>query len=206
MVEKQKKLSIGIDRFSKIRRENFYYVDKTGLIEELLDDWGEVNLFTRPLRFGKSLNMDMLKSFFEIGADFSIFEGLAIWKQAELRDQYMGQYPVISLSFKDVTGMDYTSACHTLSMVISDEAGRLCRSYDLLNSDKLLESDKIRLNDLLTGCLRITKENIFTGLNHFVVNSISDVEFAGYFGFTDSEVGKMLQYYKMDSLYDTIKE
>ena len=120
MVEKQKKLPIGIDSFSKIRRENFYYVDKTGLIEELLDDWGEVNLFTRPRRFGKSLNMDMLKSFFEMGTDSSVFEGLAIWKQTEMCNRYMGQYPVISLSFKDVGGMDYISACHTLSMVISD--------------------------------------------------------------------------------------
>ena len=281
MIENQKKLPIGIDSFQKIRKENFYYVDKTRLIEELLNDWGEVNLFTRPRRFGKSLNMDMLKSFFEIGTDFSAFEGLAIRKQTELCNKYMGQYPVISLSFKDVGGADYTSACQTLSTIISDEAGRICRNYGLLSSDKLLESDKVRLNSILegdyhlysditnslkllsqllcvhcgknvillldeydvpldkayqngyyeqmsdtirdllsmalksnrylhfavlTGCLRIAKESIFTGLNNFVVNSISDVEFAEYFGFTDIEVKNMLQYYGLDSLYETIKE
>lgn len=279
MNEKRKRLPIGIDSFSKIRKENFYYVDKSGLIKDLLNDWGEVNLFTRPRRFGKSLNMSMLKAFFEIGAKSSFFEGLIISREKELCQSYMGKYPVLMLSFKDVNGRDYEEAYQILCSIIRDEAQRLCRQYELLESKKLLDSEKLFLKDILcgkfdtgisgsikllcrvlavhcdkeviflldeydvpldkayqngyyeemltmlrnmlsmalksnndlhfavlTGCLRIARESVFTGLNNFVVNSVSDVEYAEYFGFTDEDVRKMLDYYDMMDVYDVIRE
>ena len=104
------KLPVGIDGFEKIRRNGFYYIDKTKLIEQLFSSWGEVNLFTRPKRFGKTLNMSMLKSFFEIGVDPSLFDGLYITENRTLCAQHQGQYPVIFLSLKNVEGRNFESA------------------------------------------------------------------------------------------------
>lgn len=270
----RKMLPVGVESFEKIRKENFYYVDKTGLISDILHNWAEVNLFTRPRRFGKSLNMSMLKCFFEIGADRSLFDGLAISKEQELCEKYMGQFPVISISLKGVAGLKYEDACRSFKSFVGEEASR----FDfLLESDRLSEDDKtiyrrliekaeagdeiyamsdellqqslrflsgllakhygrkvILLIDeydvpldkafqhgyyaqmvmlirnlfgnvlktnpdlqfaILTGCLRISKESIFTGLNNMKVLSITDTQFDEYFGFTDAEVQKMLEYY-----------
>ncbi len=278
MEKKRKKLPVGIDRFEKVLTEGFYYVDKTGLIKDILDSWGEVNLFTRPRRFGKSLNMDMLKSFFEIGTNAALFEGLEILNETSICKEYMGNFPVISISLKDVSGGDYQTAYDNLGIIIGEEANRLVW---LLESDKLNEYDKtkfigllqgdfqkpahlhnslkllssflckhydkkvillideydvpldkayqggyyadmvqlirsllspvLKSNDsiyfaVLTGCLRIAKESIFTGLNNIKVRTISDVRFSEYFGFTDDEVKKMLSYYEIDEAYDTMKE
>ena len=277
MTEKcRKKLSVGIDKFSKIRKDNFYYIDKTGLIRELLNSWGEVNLFTRPRRFGKSLNMDMLACFFEIGADGSLFEGLKIAEETELCAGYMGQYPVISVSLKDVEAPDYPMAYDLLCGVVRDEAIRL---QWLMDSDKLTQYDKeplkrilenrcspaelcqsikmfsrllykhygkkaiilideydvplnkayenkyydemisllrtmfsmaLKTNEalyfaVLTGCLRVSKESIFTGLNNFKVYSIQDVRYDEYFGFTDEEVRKLLADYGLEEKYGEVK-
>lgn len=274
----KKKIPIGVDRFKKLRAESFFYIDKTGMIRDLIHSWGEVNLFTRPRRFGKSLNIDMLRTFFEIGTDSSYFDGLEIMQETKLCEKYMGKFPVISITLKDVNGEDFESACDALESVISDEADRL--SW-LLDSDRLSQYDKKKLecmiegsfekkedlknslkalskllhkhygqkviilideydvpldkayqngyydkmvniiqgmlgkalksNDCLyssviTGCLRIAKESIFTGLNHFKVNTIADTRFAQYFGFTDAEVRDMLSYYALDEFYDTFKE
>ncbi|MDE7478381.1 MAG: ATP-binding protein, partial [Lachnospiraceae bacterium] len=255
-----------------------YYIDKTGMIRDLIHSWGAVNLFTRPSRFGKYLNIDMLNTFFEIGADASYFEGLEIMQETELCEKYMGKFPVISITLKDVEGEDFESACDALGTVISDEADR---QVHLLDSDKLTPYDKKKLESILegqfdkkddlknslktlskllykhygqkvillideydvpldkayqngyyeqmvsvirgllgkalksndtlyiaviTGCLRIAKESIFTGLNNFKVNTISDTRFAQYFGFTDSEVKDLLHYYDLDEFYASIKE
>lgn len=273
-----KKLPIGEEFFSNIRTKGFYYVDKTGFIGELLRTRGSVNLFTRPRRFGKSLNMDMLKSFFEIGASASLFEGLDILKDREICEQHMGKYPVISISLKDVEGIDFQSAYDMMGMIISEEAGH----YEfILNSDRLGEVDKTKFRKIvegnfensavlysslrlmtqmlykyygvpaivlldeydvpldkafqngyyqdmvrlicsmfsqvfktnrnlefavITGCLRIARESIFTGLNNFKVYTISDISCAKYFGFTDSEVRKMLEYYGVESRFEDVKE
>lgn len=277
-MEERKKLPIGIEFFKDFKSDNFYYVDKTGFISELIRTRGSVNLFTRPRRFGKSLNIDMLKSFFEIGADVSLFDGLEISKETELCEQYMGKYPVISVSLKDVDGENYQAAFEAFSAVISEEATRL--DY-LLQSDKLTQYDKAKLVRLIegeldkpiylqsslklltsllykhygvpaivlideydvpldkayqkgyysemiqlirlvfslllktnvnmyfaviTGCLRITRESIFTGLNNFKVCTISDVRFAEYFGFTNEEVKTMLSYYGLEDKYNLLKE
>ena len=268
-----RKLPVGIDSFEKLRKENFYYVDKTGLIADILRNWGEVNLFTRPRRFGKTLNMNMLKSFFEIGADPTLFDGLAISKEKELCDAYMGKYPVVFVSLKGVDGLDFEAAYDSLRQVITQEASR--HQY-LLNSDVISDADKIPLRALLertdsmadikdslrmltsllekhygqkvillvdeydvpldkaytnkyydkmidiirsmfnaamktnsslqfailTGCLRVSKESIFTGLNNPKVRSISDVKFDEYFGFTDDEVKKLLADYGLENHYD----
>lgn len=273
----EKKIPIGLDSFEKLREEEFYYVDKTAMIRDLIHTWGEVNLFTRPRRFGKSLNMDMLKSFFEIGADPSVFEGLEIMRDTELCEKYMGKFPVISISFKDVGGSSFESAVKKLGGIIRKEARNL---QFLLDSDKLSNLDKdymknffdinmdVELQEeslalfseflykhfgkkvivlideydvpldkayqngyynemvehmsallgralktnrfiyisVITGCLRIAKESIFTGLNNFKIRTVSDIEFAEYFGFTDSEVKEMLQYYGLDGFYHEIKE
>ena len=274
---KKKMLPIGIENFVKIRENNFYYVDKTGLIEMLLNNWGEVNLFTRPRRFGKSLNMSMLRHFFEIGTDPSLFNGLAISNNQELCREFMGKYPVVSISLKGVDASNFSDAQKYLARIISEEANRL---HFLENSDKLTANDKslfreladyrmsdsaqiyslrdltrllekhygqkvivlideydvplakanengyydemvllirnlfgnaLKTNDslkfaVLTGCLRIAKESIFTGLNNFNVYSITNIDFDEYFGFTDAEVREMLQYYGLDDHYDTVKE
>lgn len=279
MEDKQKKLPIGIDSFEKLRHTGCYYVDKTGLIRELLDDACEVNLFTRPRRFGKSLNLDMLKSFFEIGADPGLFEDLEIFAYKSVCTEHFGRYPVIYLSLKDVGGSDYDTAYQALCGRIGIEVRRLCVKYSLLESKGFLDTDKIFLRELLagryregaavclrkvfqllseecgekvillmdeydvpldqayqkgyyeqmldvirnllstvlksnyhlqfavlTGCLRIAKESIFTGLNNFVVNSVSDVEYSQYFGFTDAEVLQMLRYYGLEDHLNSIRE
>ena len=274
---KKKKLPIGIDNFEKIRKDDFYYVDKTKLIEQLLEKWGEANLFTRPRRFGKSLNMSMLRHFFEIGADPSLFDGLYISQRTELCKNYMGKFPVVSVSLKGVESSSYEGACRLLGKVINEEARRLGfleKSKKLKESEKaifgeLLKSDMredvlaysireltellekhygekvivlideydvplakaneqgyydemvlllrtlfgnaLKTNEslkfaVLTGCLRVAKESIFTGLNNFKVYPLTKVVFDECFGFTDEEVKEMLHYYQQDSHYDTVKE
>ena len=273
----EKKLPVGIDNFEKLREEDFYYVDKTGLIRDLLNNWGEVNLFTRPRRFGKTLNMSMLKCFFEIGGDKQIFDGLAISREKALCDAYMGKYPVVFLSLKDVDGLTFEDAYERLKQLIRNEAFRLAalrESTAITDEEKsaylriisenstfaditgslrmfcaLLEKhygqkvfllideydvplDKayahgyydrmidlirsmfglaLKTNDslffaVLTGCLRVSKESIFTGLNNLMVHSISDMNFDEYFGFTDSEVGDMLAYYGLESHHEEARK
>lgn len=282
----KKKLPVGIENFEKIRTQDFYYVDKTVMIRDLIQRWGEVNLFTRPRRFGKSLNMSMLKSFFEIGTDPLLFDGLKISKEKELCEKYMGKFPVISISLKDVEGSDYDVARTLLCSVIGNEA---LRFYELLKSSPKLNeverrqyeqlvctdheqrgsfamSDSVLMGSLktlssllekhyekkvillideydvplskaneqgyynemvflmrnllqqvlktnsslyfavLTGCLRVAKESIFTGLNNFKIYSITDVRFDEYFGFTDSEVKEMLAYYGQEAKVQTVRE
>ena len=265
-----KKLPVGIDSFEKLRKEDFYYVDKTGLIADLMANWGEVNLFTRPRRFGKTLNMSMLKCFFEIGSDKSIFDGLTISREKTLCETYMGKYPVVFVSLKGVDGLTFDVAYKALSEIVRKEALRLqflneserltadekkslkritsgeYDEMDIRNSLQMLSSllekhygqkvillideydvplDKayahgyyeqmidliramfgaaLKTNDslffaVLTGCLRVSKESIFTGLNNLMVHSISDTSFDEYFGFTDAEVGKMLADYGLES-------
>ncbi len=277
-MERKKKLPIGIEYFKDFKRDDFYYVDKTGFIRDLVNTRGSVNLFTRPRRFGKSLNMNMLKSFFDIGADPALFEGLEISGETEICEQYMGKYPVISISLKDVEGIDFETAYEMLGSIISEEAGRF---EFLLRSDKLGQYEKKSLCCLLegnfekssylrsslrlltgllckhygtpvivlideydvpldkayqegfyaemvrlirsmfsqvfktnpnlyfgviTGCLRIAKESIFTGLNNFKVRTISDIRFAGDFGFTENEVKELLSYYGLEEKFDLMKE
>ena len=265
-----KKLPVGIENFEEIRKQDFYYVDKTGLIVDLLASWGKVNLFTRPRRFGKTLNMSMLKCFFEIGSDKSIFDGLTISRENALCETYMGKYPVVFVSLKGVDGLTFKDAYERLRVVIRSEAFRLGvlrdsaaisteeksayiriieekdTSSDIVDSLKMLcillekhygqkvillideydvPLDKayahgyyeqmidliramfgaaLKTNDslffaVLTGCLRVSKESIFTGLNNLMVHSISDTSFDEYFGFTDAEVGKMLADYGLES-------
>lgn len=269
------KLPVGIDDFKKIREAGFYYVDKTKLIEQLLQSWGEVTFFTRPRRFGKTLNMSMLKSFFEIGAEKSLFQGLYISEKEKLCAEYMGKYPVIFLSLKGVEGLHFADAQKMLMTIINNEVRR---HYYLKTSDKLTVEDrkqfeKMLLNEdvnlvdslrllsqllylhydqkvvilideydvpldkafkngyyqemvslirglfgqalktneflqfaVLTGCLRVSKESIFTGLNNFEINSIVDIEHEEGFGFTDAEVMQMLKYYHCTNRYSDIKE
>ena len=269
------KLPVGIENFEEIRKSGFYYIDKTGLIEQLLQNWGKVNLFTRPRRFGKTLNMSMLKSFFEIGTDSSLFEGLYISNNTELCNEYMGKYPVIFLSLKGVDGLTFSKSKEMLSEIIKEEADR---HYYLKNSEKLTQEDRIsfqsiltgtdenienslktlsrflykhydrktiiiideydvpldkafqngyykemvalikgifgqalKTNDflqfaILTGCLRISKESIFTGLNNFEVLSILNVQYDECFGFTDAEVRKILKDYGLSAHYADMKE
>ncbi len=274
----RKKLPIGIEFFKYFKKDHFYYVDKTGFIRDLVKARGSVNLFTRPRRFGKSLNMDMLKSFFEIGTDPLLFEGLEISRDTVLCEQYMGRYPVISISLKDVEGEDFRTAYDMLGNVICEEAERL---GFLLESDRLMESEKGKMSRLMngdfgkaadlhrslrvltqllsnhygnpvivlideydvpldkayqkgyyqqmvtlirslfsqvlktnknlyfaviTGCLRIAKESIFTGLNNFKVRTISDVGYADYFGFTADEVRELLFYYGLEEKFEMFRE
>ena len=275
-MKQKKKLSIGIENFTKLQTEDFYYVDKTMLIKELLDNWAEVNLFTRPRRFGKTLNMSMLKAFFEISGDKKCFENTKISREVSLCERYMGKFPVIFVSLKSVSAETYEKACEMAAQIINGEARRF--QY-LLDSDNLTEYDKnafrallqpdmkesvlcsslriltellekhhgqkvillideydvplakafelgyydsmtlfirnmlehaLKTNDslkfaVLTGCMRISKESIFTGLNNLKVLSIADVQFDEYFGFTDSEVRDMLEYYELSDHYDEIK-
>ena len=279
-MEKKLKLPVGIDGFEKIRRNGFYYIDKTKLIEQLFLNWGEVNLFTRPRRFGKTLNMSMLKSFFEIGTDTSLFDGLYVSENKELCEQHQGQYPVIFLSLKDVEGLSFSEAKRKCIQLIKREAERF---YDLKNSERLLDIDKknycrlldmtvqeedsdivsssikmlsallykhygkktvilideydvpldkafqhgyykemvhfirgllgeaLKTNDslsfaVLTGCLRVSKESIFTGLNNFKILSITDTRFDEQFGFTDTEVRKLLLDYHLEDRFEEVKE
>ena len=276
------KLPVGIDDFRKLRESHFYYVDKTRLIEQLLLNWSEVTLFTRPRRFGKTLNMSMLKSFFDIGTDKALFDGLYISGNKELCDEYMGKYPVIFLSLKGVDGLTYEEAFEAFVRIMGKEVNRV--SF-LADSDKLTQIEReqykgltimkngrlafdkeklvsslqllsqllykhygkkavilideydvpldkafqngyynemvslirglfgqaLKTNEflqfaVLTGCLRISKESIFTGLNNFKVMSITDSRFDEQFGFTDEEVRKLLSDYGMDSHFDEVKE
>ena len=272
-----KKLPAGVEFFHTIRKENFYYVDKTGLIKELLTNWSPVNLFTRPRRFGKTLNMDMLRCFFEIGQDKSLFDGLAISRETNLCQKYMGRFPVIFVSLKGVSGADFAAARAMLVSLLRDEARRFLY---LLKSDRLAKQDKavyekffdeemtddmicnslrilseflcrhhdqkvillideydvpldkayhggyynemtalirnlmnqtLKTNEhlffaVLTGCLRVSKESIFTGLNNVKVHSITDAAFDEYFGFTDTEVQEMLACYGASDRYDLVRE
>ena len=262
-----KKLPVGIDSFEKLRREDFYYIDKTGLIRDLLNNWGEVNLFTRPRRFGKTLNMSMLKSFFEIGADKTLFDGLLISRETALCEAYMGKFPVIFLSLKGVDGLTFEDAYGMLRLIIRAEASRHqylrdserisreekeafeeifgTKAEDIEDSLRLLSQllyqhygqktvllideydvplDKafhhgyyremvalirglfgqaLKTNEylqfaVLTGCLRVAKESIFTGLNNFDVNSIVDARYDEHFGFTNQEVLQLLSDYGLD--------
>ena len=279
------KLPVGIENFVEIRTEGFYYIDKTGLIADLLQNWGKVNLFTRPRRFGKSLNISMLKTFFEIGSSHEVFDGLAISKETKLCEEYMGKFPVISVSLKDVEGDDFASAYSMLHSVIGNEAMRF---QFLLESEQLTAKEKkmyeqlttidagdadifsmseavltgsmktlsmllnkyygrkvvilideydvplakanekgyydqmvslirrifgnaLKTNEymyfaVLTGCLRIAKESIFTGLNNLKIMTIADVQFDEHFGFADNEVQQLLEYYELSEAYDTVKE
>ena len=276
------KLPVGIDSFKKIRKNEFYYIDKTKLIEQLVETGGEVTLFTRPRRFGKTLNMSMLRAFFETGADASLFEGLYIAENKALCDEYMGKYPVIFLSLKSVEGLTFESAKYRITELIGREAkrfdfllesdnlsddekwqykaitgmqnGKFSMDEDILGSsiqilsyllfrhfgqkavilideydvplDKAFENGyyremvslirglfgmALKTNDslafaVLTGCLRITKESIFTGLNNFKVLSILDPRFDEQFGFTDYEVKKILEDYGLASHFEETKE
>ena len=278
----QTKLPMGIENFKRIRTEGYYYVDKTGLIKDLLQNMAYVNLFTRPRRFGKTLNMSMLKYFFEAGSDIALFDGLEISKEKELCEEYMGKFPVISISLKEVAGENFDAAKRVLRSVLGDEAvsfpflaesdrlteterlqykklialdehGEYAMSDEVLSKslltlsrflqkhfgqstivlideydvplDKAYQSDyyddmvnlirmlfgrALKTNDslkfaVLTGCLRISKESIFTGLNNFNVYSIKDVQYHEYFGFSDTEVRQLLEYYGFMGKYDIIK-
>ena len=272
-----KKLPIGIEFFEDIRTQDFYYVDKTNFIKELINMRAGVNLFTRPRRFGKSLNMDMLKSFFEIGNDKELFEGLYISEETALCEQYQGKFPVISISLKDIDGRSYERSLKKMETTLKKE---IRRHQYLLNGDKLSEVDKDSIRRLftdsineieqeeslylltemlykyhgkkvivlideydvpldkaysngyyeemvehlrglfgevlktnpnlyfavLTGCLRISKESIFTGINNFKVHTITDASYDEYFGFTDQEVKQMLSDYHIETQYHVIKE
>ena len=216
----KRKLPVGVEDFEKIRREGFYYVDKTTMIRDLLRKWGEVNLFTRPRRFGKSLNMSMLKAFFEIGCDKTLFDGLAISGEQDLCEKYMGKFPVISVSLKGVNGADYETARALLCSVIGNEAARV---RVLLETDRVSELEKELYRQLLvtdpnrqgmyampdavlTGCLRVAKESIFTGLNNLKLLSVTNVRFDEYFGFTDEEVRELLRYYGREDRYEAMRE
>ncbi len=279
------KLPIGIEDFKKIRTEGFYYVDKTEMITELLNSWGEVNLFTRPRRFGKSLNMSMLKYFFSFDCEPELFQGLAVAKEGKFCEKYMGKFPVISITLKGVEARNFEKAQALLCSIIGSEALRfqflldskllsarekehyqrlisidadspqefpmsddvlrgslqtlsqlLCRHYEqkviLLIDEYDVPLDRAQQNGyydemvdlirgmfgqvlktneslqfaVLTGCLRIAKESIFTGLNNFKIRSITNIPFDEHFGFSDAEVKDMLDYYGLEDHYRTIKE
>lgn len=276
------KLPVGIEDFKEIRRQGFYYIDKTKLIEQLLDNWGKVNLFTRPRRFGKTLNMSMLRCFFEIGADKTLFEGLYISQNEQSCEEYMGKFPVVFLTLKGVEGTTFEEARLSLAELIAAEARRFkfLQESDSLDADdkemyrelislnkeqspvtsvklrfslkNLLEllykhygrktivlideydvpldkafqdgyyremvslirgllGETLKTNDflqfaVLTGCLRVSKESIFTGLNNFKILSITDVRFDEQFGFTEDEVKKLLNAYHLESHLPEMKE
>lgn len=276
-MEMKLSLPIGIEDFKEVRKDGYYYVDKTALIEQVLEKRSKVTLFTRPRRFGKSLNMSMLKNFFEIGTDAALFEGLHISKNTQMCEKYMGKYPVIAVSLKGVDAATYEEAFDQLVDIMNNNAAEF--SF-LQNSDSLTDYEKERfiklLDDqmnqkimgssmlwltkllekhynkkvvvlideydvplakahengyydkmvllirnmfgnvlktnnslafaVLTGCLRIAKESIFTGLNNFKVYSITDEEFDETFGFTGEEVQEMLAYYGLSSCFDKVKE
>lgn len=277
MLKQLKKLPVGIENFREIRQDNFYYVDKTKLIEQLLTQWGKVNLFTRPRRFGKSLNMSMLKAFFEAGTELELFDGLYISGNRELCENYMGRFPVISISLKGINAEDFDGAYRLLVRMVNAETRRLWQLlkkrelddidkrmfdellsgemsqdtlvYSLRELSELLEKhygekvivlideydvplakanengyyekmillirnlfeNVLKTNDslkfaVLTGCLRVAKDSIFTGLNNFKVYPITKVAFDEYFGFTDDEVREMLDYYGMKQDYETVKD
>ena len=276
------KLPVGIDNFEKIRQNGFYYVDKTSLIEQLFSNWGEVNLFTRPRRFGKTLNMSMLKYFFEIGTDRSLFDGLHICANEKICSEHMGKYPVIFLSLKNAEGLNFDTAKYQMVELIAREAERfpflakdtnlsdrdrekyrvltafadghyqmsddvLCGSLQTLSEllykhfnqktvilideydvpldkafqhgyyremvaliramfGRALKTNEALAFAVLTGCLRDSKESIFTGLNNFKILSITDSRFDEQFGFTDKEVQKLLADYHLEARFSETKE
>ena len=276
------KLPVGIDNFEKIRQNGFYYVDKTSLIEQLFSNWGEVNLFTRPRRFGKTLNMSMLKYFFEIGTDRSLFDGLHIGANEKICSEHMGKYPVIFLSLKNAEGLNFDTAKYQMVELIAREAERfpflakdtnlsdrdrekyrvltafadghyqmsddvLCGSLQTLSEllykhfnqktvilideydvpldkafqhgyyremvaliralfGRALKTNEALAFAVLTGCLRVSKESIFTGLNNFKILSITDSRFDEQFGFTDKEVQKLLADYHLEARFSETKE
>ena len=165
----KKKLPIGVDNFEKLIQEDFYYVDKTEMIADLLRNWGEVNLFTRPRRFGKSLNMSMLKNFFEIGCDKTLFQGLKISEEKELCEKYRGQYPVISVSLKGVDGLSFPSAREGLKGTMGDEARRF---QFLLNSEKLSDEDKGAYRQLIEVNTEGKKGGVYAMSEEILSNSI----------------------------------
>ena len=272
-----KRLPVGFDDFKEIRENEFYYVDKTGFIEQLLKEYGKVSLFTRPRRFGKTLNMSMLKAFFEVGTDPALFKDLKILKNEELCEQYMGRFPVVMVSLKNIDAVSYGEAQALTAKMINREARRfqfLTESSRLTDTDKMLfgqllqkemddetlfcslreltellrkhyEKQVIVLIDeydvplakanelgyygemvrlirgifgsalktnhnlyfaVLTDCLRVAKESIFTGVNNFNTFTITDVDFDEYFGFTDAEVKEMLEEYQLGSSYEDVRE
>ena len=281
-MDKFLKLPVGIDNFEKIRRNGFYYVDKTSLIEQLFSNWGEVNLFTRPRRFGKTLNMSMLKYFFEIGTDRSLFDGLHICANEKICSEHMGKYPVIFLSLKNAEGLNFDTAKYQMVELIAREAERfpflakdtnlsdrdrekyrvltafadghyqmsddvLCGSLQTLSEllykhfnqktvilideydvpldkafqhgyyremvaliramfGRALKTNEALAFAVLTGCLRVSKESIFTGLNNFKILSITDSRFDEQFGFTDEEVQKILTDYHLEARFSETKE
>lgn len=277
------RLPMGMEDFERVRSEGFYYIDKTKMIKDLLEHIAYVNLFTRPRRFGKTLNMSMLKHFFETGSDKTLFNGLEISGEKELCDQYMGKFPVISISLKNVEGETFDDAKRKLRLIIGNEALRfsfLAESNKLMESERMQYTKLIELDDrgefamsdglledslymlsrflqkhygqkaiilideydvpldkayqsgyydamvaliralfgqalktnnslyfaVLTGCLRISRESIFTGFNNFNVYTVKDTAYNGYFGFSDREVSELLAYYGFMDKYDTIKE
>lgn len=242
----KQKLPVGIESFEEIRKEGFYYVDKSCLIRDLLNSWGKVNLFTRPRRFGKTLNMSMLKSFFELGTDKTLFKGLGIAEETELCEKYMGKFPVVFISLKSVDGLDFGQAYDCLKSVLQQEAelmdslklfsrtlyqayGQkaiiLIDEYDVpldkaFNHgyyDKMVSlirglfGQALKTNEflyfaVLTGCLRVSKESIFTGLNKFKVMSVTDVRFHEYFGFSDDEVKELLRAYGLSEHYEETRD
>jgi hypothetical protein len=276
-----KKLPVGIEFFSEFFTDNFYYVDKTGFIIELLEDWGKVNLFTRPRRFGKTLNMNMLQTFFEVGCKRELFDGLKVSQEKELCEEYMGKFPVIFITLKGVDGRNFPAARDAFKYIIGNEAQRF---HFLEESDRLTEDQKnkykaiitldkgsfamsdttletslrtlcellsvhydrkvillideydvpldkafqagfydemvsllrnffgnaLKTNSflqfaVLTGCLRVSKESIFTGLNNLKVHTITDSRCDEYFGFTDEEVRALLEYYGLSDKYDDVR-
>lgn len=277
-----KKLPVGLENFQEIEKSGFYYVDKTKLIEQLFENWSKVNLFTRPRRFGKTLNMSMLKSFFEIGADRTLFDGLYISRNQKLCEEYMGKYPVIFLSLKGIDGLSFEAAKYHLTELIGVEAERfafladsekltenerskyraiihlvngkysmdedmlvsslqtlsqlLCRHYgqkaiilideydvpldkafqhgyykEMVSLIRGLFGQALKTNDdlqfaVLTGCLRVSKESIFTGLNNFKVYAADDVRYDEEFGFTNEEVKKLLANYNLQEHFEKVKE
>lgn len=276
MCREKRKLPIGIENFEQIIKDDFYYVDKTGLISELLRNWGMVNLFTRPRRFGKSLNMSMLEHFFSVEGDKSIFDGLKISKDKKLCEEYMGKHPVISISLKGINAASYEAA---FELTVKTIKGAVQKAGFLKMSDKLGEDEKkeyraildenmseatlfwslknlsellekhyetkvillideydvplakafengyydkmvflirnlleqtLKTNNslkfaVMTGCMRISKESIFTGLNNLKVLSITDERFDEYFGFTDEDVKEMLRYYDREDHYEEMR-
>ncbi len=277
-----KKLPVGLENFQEIQKSGFYYVDKTKLIEQLLENWSKVNLFTRPRRFGKTLNMSMLKSFFEIGADRTLFDGLYISRNQKLCEEYMGKYPVVFLSLKGIDGLSFEAAKYRLTELIGVEAERfafladsekltenerskyraiihlvngkysmdedmlvsslqtlsqlLCRHYgqkaiilideydvpldkafqhgyykEMVSLIRGLFGQALKTNDdlqfsVLTGCLRVSKESIFTGLNNFKVYAADDVRYDEEFGFTNEEIKKLLANYNLQEHFGKVKE
>ena len=202
----KKKLPIGIENFAKLQVEDFYYVDKTMLIKELLDNWAEVNLFTRPRRFGKTLNMSMLKAFFELNGDKNCFKGTRISREVYLCEQYMGKFPVIFISLKSISAQTYEKACDMAIQIVNGEARRF--QY-LLDSERLTEYDKDAFKSLLLpdmkesvlcSSLRILSELLEKHHGQKVILLIDE-----YFGFTDSDVKNILEYYELSEHYDEIK-